>query len=238
MAEPTIHLKTCVKCCTVKPTKEFYKDCKQVDDLTRQCKECVQAYRKAHFRRLRALPAPEFKRCPYCGMTKRRREFGSNIRGRGGIATYCKLCSALKSSEFRKIHPDKTREWNRRYNEHADKEHIRAVHTRWRHGARGQELHRLTVLRKYGLTPEDYEQMLAVQGEGCAICGAPEPGGRSKTPRLHIDHDHGTKKVRGLLCNSCNRGLGYFKDSPILLTEAAGYISFYRKNTSESHRSA
>lgn len=49
---------------------------------------------------------------------------------------------------------------------------------------------------------EQYEAMLAAQGGGCAICGA-----GPKTRRLHIDHDHMSGKVRGLLCHRCNRAL-------------------------------
>lgn len=53
--------------------------------------------------------------------------------------------------------------------------------------------------RAYGIGVEDYERLLAEQGGGCAMCGAPPT-----TKRLHIDHDHKTGLVRGLLCNYCN----------------------------------
>src|SRR2546423_5792224 len=60
--------------------------------------------------------------------------------------------------------------------------------------------------RKFGLTLEEYDEMLAAQEGGCAICGeAPEEG-----KILHIDHDHETGLVRGLLCQRCNHGLGLF----------------------------
>lgn len=76
---------------------------------------------------------------------------------------------------------------------------------------------------KYGLTETEYEALLAAQGGVCAICGAPEPGGLYKP--LHIDHCHASKKVRGLLCTNCNRGLGYFGDDPSRLRIAATYVS-------------
>jgi len=56
--------------------------------------------------------------------------------------------------------------------------------------------------KQLGVTDADYERMLAAQGDGCAICGNPP-----RTRRLHVDHDHKTGAVRGLLCFRCNRFL-------------------------------
>lgn len=53
-------------------------------------------------------------------------------------------------------------------------------------------------IRKYGIRPEDYDRLLAHQGGTCAIAGCEE------TARLHIDHDHETGEVRGILCLLCN----------------------------------
>ena len=74
---------------------------------------------------------------------------------------------------------------------------------------------------KYGLAPGDYERMLEAQGGVCAICKRePRSGGR----KLHVDHCHRTKKVRGLLCWHCNVGLGEFGDSPERLESASLYL--------------
>ena len=84
------------------------------------------------------------------------------------------------------------------------------------HDARDRQHYR----RRYGLTPRDYDRLLAAQGNRCEICGTPvEPG-----KRLHVDHDHETGKVRGLLCGNCNRGLGLYKDSPVYLANAITYL--------------
>lgn len=78
-------------------------------------------------------------------------------------------------------------------------------------------------LRKlYGITLERYNEMLVAQGGGCAICGG-GPSGKS-TDWLHVDHDHTTGAVRGLLCQHCNHGLGKFSDSPERLEAAAAYL--------------
>lgn len=81
------------------------------------------------------------------------------------------------------------------------------------------------TLRAYRLSDTEYRALLASQGGGCAICGSPpEPGSGPSTKRLHVDHDHESGKVRGLLCTRCNPGLGYFGDSPERLRAAADYI--------------
>ncbi len=76
--------------------------------------------------------------------------------------------------------------------------------------------------RHYGMTVEMYEDLLAAQNNACAICGATYG---AKRQRLHVDHDHVTGRIRGLLCSACNRGIGFFKDSPNLLQVAAGYLA-------------
>jgi hypothetical protein len=79
--------------------------------------------------------------------------------------------------------------------------------------------------RNYDITPEDYEKMLEEQGELCAICGRKETATRNgKVKRLSIDHDHRTRRVRGLLCQSCNTAIGLFKDNLIIILHAARYI--------------
>jgi hypothetical protein len=78
------------------------------------------------------------------------------------------------------------------------------------------------VLRKYGITTEDYARILAEQGGGCAICKRPHCDDWKR--RLHVDHCHGTGRVRGLLCSQCNFGVGNFVNDPLLLEAAALYL--------------
>lgn len=83
----------------------------------------------------------------------------------------------------------------------------------------------------YGLTLGEHEHMLVSQGSVCKVCGHPESrrhrdGG---SVALHVDHDHETGIVRGLLCHKCNVGLGSFNDDPELLRKAADYIEQHRR---------
>lgn len=77
-------------------------------------------------------------------------------------------------------------------------------------------------LRKYELTPEQYDQHISDQGGGCAICG--RVANKCGRGRLHVDHDHATGHVRGVLCSSCNLGLGKFGDDAERLQRAVDYL--------------
>lgn len=74
-------------------------------------------------------------------------------------------------------------------------------------------------LAKYGLSADTFSEMLVRCGSLCEICSLP-----ITEATLHVDHDHRTGKVRGLLCQDCNLGVGRFKDSPQALEAAADYL--------------
>lgn len=88
----------------------------------------------------------------------------------------------------------------------------------------------------YGITQADYEMMYERQNGRCAICGDNkdrwEPGlGIEERQRfLIVDHDHGTSRVRALLCWNCNCALGHFRDDPVIMQAAIAYIA-----TQEAH---
>ncbi len=79
--------------------------------------------------------------------------------------------------------------------------------------------------RRYGLTMDKYKAMSASQNDLCAICGNGETRKfRGMTRVLSVDHHHGTKAIRGLLCNNCNAMIGYAKDDIQILESAITYI--------------
>lgn len=80
--------------------------------------------------------------------------------------------------------------------------------------------------RKYNLTVDQYNEMLLSQNGMCKICGLTEKTIDGKTgliKTLSVDHCHDTNKVRGLLCNNCNQGLGKFYHNSKFLHKAALY---------------
>lgn len=74
----------------------------------------------------------------------------------------------------------------------------------------------------YGIGQADYERMLLEQDGHCATCAVTED--ESHRGRLHVDHDHATGEVRGLLCANCNRAIGLAADSPSRLRRMADYL--------------
>ncbi|WP_342634422.1 endonuclease VII domain-containing protein [Streptomyces himastatinicus] len=70
--------------------------------------------------------------------------------------------------------------------------------------------------RQYGLTEADRDELVASQAGVCCICLA--------APAAHVDHDHGTGRVRGVLCFSCNAALGQFKDRADAIRRGAAYL--------------
>ena len=75
---------------------------------------------------------------------------------------------------------------------------------------------------KYGLEPEQKEQLFAAQGGACYIC---RYAFGQKTGDMKVDHNHDTGEVRGLLCDLCNRGLGMFRDNTTNLNKAISYLA-------------
>jgi hypothetical protein len=92
---------------------------------------------------------------------------------------------------------------------------VRTGTDRWRCK---EQIRRLSRLQSYGLSVMDYEELIMSQGNKCAICL------NVFVTQPHVDHDHNTGEIRGLLCRPCNTGLGLFKDSPEYLSQALAYI--------------
>jgi hypothetical protein len=160
------------------------------------------------------------KRCSKCGVVQPLENFYKQATSNGGYRSDCKACFAMRAHERYLIKAEeikaKVKKWQLDNPErHAENQ------ARWRDsGGKARSNRKSHLKRTFGLTLEEYDEMLAAQRGGCAICGdTPEAG---KT--LHIDHDHETGLVRGLLCQRCNHGLGLFREDDTLLQEAAAYV--------------
>jgi len=74
------------------------------------------------------------------------------------------------------------------------------------------------LFRNYGITREEYHEMVEAQDNSCAICDV-------QMIQPQVDHCHKTGRVRGLLCKHCNLGLGHFRDDPSTLATAIDYLT-------------
>ena len=105
---------------------------------------------------------------------------------------------------------------------HADE--LRAYSKKWKDDHREHvkvQGRRDKLRRNFGLTPQDFKSLVSKQEGKCAICGSTTPGGNRN---WHVDHDHVTGKVRGLLCRLCNLMLGHSRDSSQILRAAISYL--------------
>jgi len=78
----------------------------------------------------------------------------------------------------------------------------------------------LHLWSRYRITEDQFNEILAEQGGGCAICGC----GDAPENKLSVDHCHRTNTIRGILCQACNKSLGGFRDDPEILSRAIDYL--------------
>lgn len=184
------------------------------------------------------------KKCSHCKQNKPVSDFSRDARRKDGLNIWCTAC--------RKAHRIETRMTNKRGGQavistetRTEKlcPHCRQVRsidqfrlTAWGKAAswcvicdreRGK-VHRAKpeikererrrhIQDTYGLSPDEYQRLIVEQGGRCSICG-------DTMRKIHVDHDHDTGRVRGLLCPSCNTGLGHFNDSLEMLSKAFNYL--------------
>lgn len=110
-----------------------------------------------------------------------------------------------RAKAWRASNPEQSRSMSRR------------AHYRRKDVARAQKR-----MRKYGITPEQWDELFIRQGYKCAICSSSEPGATGK--HWATDHCHKAGQIRGILCAKCNTGLGLFGDDIGRLRTAIGYL--------------
>lgn len=137
--------------------------------------------------------------CGSCEKPKRKSSFYPEPSRAHGISSRCIKCDQEKNRALYKQNAEQRKAYRIRYK------------------ARRRELH---LEQKWGMSISEYGAMCRAQNGLCAICG--------KAPlkrQLAVDHDHATGAIRGLLCDSCNLGIGYFNDDPELMLAAIDYIN-------------
>lgn len=140
--------------------------------------------------------------------------FHKNPGTRDGLDSTCKSCKAAYNKIRYQNNPEQNKA-NAKAWQKANPEKVRAL-----------------KLKRYNITPDEYDAMVLSQEGRCAnprCRRLPDTEAEHVRSRiLHVDHDHVTGKVRGLLCGSCNRAIGLMKDSSACLLGAAEYLDSHR----------
>ena len=170
----------------------------------------------------------DLQTCSKCGQSKPVEAFSRSARAPSGYLRQCKDCKNAYLREYLANSEDQRRKARKRQWEWRQDPENRAYenakgYDRARQDSGRQALASRKHLYKklYGITIEEYDQMVIDQGGGCYICKSP-PSGKHKY--FHVDHCHTTGQTRKLLCSACNTGLGCFQDSIELLLKAAAYL--------------
>jgi len=134
------------------------------------------------------------KKCTKCGTYKAFKDFDTRKASKDGLTAQCTICLRVKSMKTRKDNPETTRANN--------------------------------LKNRFDMTIEQYNIIFLKQKGKCVICQKSETikDKRGSVKWLSIDHNHNTGKVRGLLCNACNTGLGKMGDSIKVLESAIKYL--------------
>lgn len=158
---------------------------------------------KAETKELLELAKDKKQKCSACKKIKHFDDFGACKGARNDKYCYCKLCANTKAKEG--------------------------------YARRGRnylvEKGRM-LKRQYGLTIDQFDQMLKDQRYMCLICDTELYGDRS----THTDHDHATGVVRGLLCTNCNRGIGRLQEDIKIMQRAIEYLTKAKAELAEQGR--
>lgn len=143
------------------------------------------------------------KTCRTCRKLKQVQDFYKNDLGEMGLSSSCKECSR----KFARKNSKEKQRWKHLTVEQQKK---RAINKKDWH-----------LQNSYGISLASFTFLLESQGGCCACCDHP-------MTRPHVDHDHLTRKVRGLLCGTCNTGIGQFGEDPVRCERAAVYLRKHR----------
>jgi len=178
------------------------------------------------------------KTCTNCKKRREITQFFKNNQSKDGYFCYCTPCKVIKNRESRRRHRDKYNEKSRKYNnlpyrkiynqkrakiyyKNGGKEKQNAARRKWRKNNPLKYLEE-QLKENYNITLHDYETLLKLQYNRCAIC---RKHVMNLPKRLYVDHCHKTGKIRGLLCNSCNTALGLLKDDISLFKRSIDYLN-------------
>ena len=187
--------KRCTKCGIVKLYSEYYTYKKSKIGIRPECKECSKKINDSRKNRESIEAKTDgYKRCTVCGEQKHITKFAKHKLNSDGRAYTCKVC---------------VREYQKEYNKRPcvrERTIIRSKNN-W-------------LQTNYGLTIDDWNNMIQKQNGSCAICKTKLDKGKS----THVDHNHENGEIRGILCADCNWAIGLFRDDISIIGNAINYL--------------
>jgi Recombination endonuclease VII len=234
----------CLSCKEEKDVADFGPSRSRASGIAAWCRKCLSerqmAWQKANPDKVKAVRAKSYRKwrelhpiierpllvteegrlCRTCNTRKPDSEFGKDPRSKNFRAWRCKECA---------------RAAHRRWAD-GNREHVRDTARASARKSRALEpsrsrlaVRKHNLKKKYGLSPEGAQSMLDAQDGKCGICelNISFTSDRVDTTAAHIDHDHDTGKLRGVLCSMCNTAIGKLKDSPVILRSALAYLAKY-----------
>lgn len=151
------------------------------------------------------------KTCGNCKESKNSTDFNKDNQRYDGLQWSCRACQKAERIANKEVHAARQKNY---YQANKDRYIKYASDNK-------DAIKNGNLKRKYGITIEQYESMLLAQDGKCKICQTSDPG----KPSFSVDHCHSTGVVRGLLCHSCNSGLGHFKDNKEIIAKAIEYLN-------------
>lgn len=159
------------------------------------------------------------KQCPNCRELKDRSEFSKDRHKADGLCSWCKECIRSRQQQNK----EKLQAYTNQYYQD-NKERLCQMQKQRNQNnseARSQVARRARLRYNYDISLEEYNDLFSKQEGKCAICGTHQS---ELNKSLCVDHDHETGEVRGLLCRTCNAGLGMFKEQRELFLKALEYL--------------
>lgn len=172
------------------------------------------------------LEIPTMKKCGRCQKYLPKDLFYRNRKTADGLACYCRRCESARKKEARAsnpgliiVHRENGKKWYIKNKEHKlnkNKEWKENNPSKWRN---------INLKSRFGITNEDYNQILEKQNNCCPICGKHKDEFKEF---MAVDHCHKTGQVRGILCRKCNLGIGHLNDDIFLLEKSINYLNSYK----------
>lgn len=164
------------------------------------------------------------KLCSKCKELKEETDFPFQNKSLGKLMSACKACHSIRRKTDRAKKEPEVLRINDKNNYYKYRESKLKAVKRYR-TKHSSKIKNHDLVRRYGITLEEFKIKLKEQNNCCAVCGINQDDYRR---RLSVDHNHKTGQVRGLLCDTCNNGIGYYEK---YLIQYERYLKEYdRKN--------